>query len=577
MLRMPVWLPELLLLSVVLFGPLAFGAVEPWSLGCLQTLIFAMLFSCSMVLAPDLGGPVRGTLLPALVAVLLLGVLQRFNFRSTWEPSTFLPFTDSVAGTDQALLLWCTYATLLWCAPQVLADRAALRRFAWGIFLLGAVVAVVGIAQRGQGNNAYYGIRPIRRGFPFGPYTNYDHAASLMVMSAWMGCGIFFSRLPRFWTPNRMTGLADILAIQVLIAFILLLIFLGIWETGSRGGFNSMLVSGWVALLMASGRIRTGSVLLAARTGLCSAAVAYLAMLYSHPKWVGLVHGTVDKSTAYRLSMFHSGLEMFKDFPLFGVGLGGFMQAFPAYQEPFVRGVVEHIHNDWLELLLQGGIVGLACYAAGLVFYFRRVIPSWGAARSPEMRGLFGGALAAALAFLLHGLVDYNFHVPANAVVFLAILAFLGARPLVLGESAVVEPAGSSSRRSNKPRAFLCLFSSAMLALALRPVAAAWYCRKADNAPPSSRAYFLSKAVAWHNHPDPLYRLGRAYLNLAEENIAAKRVLLRDALRCSNIILDLDPLNPRYRYLQAAILWRLGRVEDGKRDLASSEPWLGGQ
>ena len=109
-----------------------------------------------------------------------------------------LAVRPSSTALAEAVILWSAYAALLWCVPQVLTGRPALRCLAWTIFIVGAVVAIVGIS-------AYYGLRPVRHGDPFGPYTNYNHAASIMVMSLFAGLGLFFARLGSLFREGSMS------------------------------------------------------------------------------------------------------------------------------------------------------------------------------------------------------------------------------------------------------------------------------------------------------------------------------------------------------------------------------------
>lgn len=416
---------ETFLILAILFGPLAFGAVEPWSLAILQILLFGLMFLVLLRGASNKGEDIRNSVLAAVAAILLLGLLQCLNPSSLTEPGAIIPFTADKLKSRQDVILWASYAALLWSAPQILCGRCVLRRLAWAIFLLGAVVAVVGLAQAGQGNNAYYGLRPVRQGTPFGPYANYNHAASLMVMSLFIGMGIFLARLDRLRRELNMGRLVEMSALLGLIAFLLAVIACGIWKTHSRGGMSSGLAAAWGICMLASCRIQAPRLRQNVRAVLFCAMVGYALFLYFHQKWIGFVFGARDYSTAYRLSMYRSGLSMLRDFPLFGIGLGGFQSAYPAYQEQLVHGVVEYAHNDWLELAVSVGLPGAMLYAGSLIFFLCRMAQRWLSFPSREFGFLAAGILAAILAFALHGFMEFSFQIPANAIIFLALLCLL--------------------------------------------------------------------------------------------------------------------------------------------------------
>src|SRR6185369_4792121 len=83
------------------------------------------------------------------------------------------------------------------------------------------------------------------------------------------------------------------------------------------------------------------------------AVIAVLIFLF----WVRITtgHDFHDLSTRIRISMYRSSWRMFRDYPVFGIGAGALGGAFSAYREPIIELVVDHVHNDWLECLLQFG------------------------------------------------------------------------------------------------------------------------------------------------------------------------------------------------------------------------------
>lgn len=433
--RMPAAVPEGLLLFCVAFGPLAFGAVEWWSRGILEAALLLLFAATALRGDAKRRYPSDRTLLPAFLFLLLLGAFQLLNPRPVSGPAGALPFTADPAATGRTLLLWACYAALVWSAPRVLGTREAQSRFAWTVFGVGVAVAAVGIVQLGQGNTAYYGLRPIRQGLAFGPYVNRDHAGSLLVMAAMTGGGLFLSRWSGYG--RGRLGASDLAGSQAVLLFLLGVVLCGAFLTRSRGAFNSFFVALWAALLLATGSIARRGRRWAARVAVGALAPGYLLFLALNPAYIGHVLKAPDLSTAYRLSMYRGGLRMLADFPVWGVGAGAVQAAFPAYQERVVAGVVDHVHGDWLEAALQTGLAGTAVLATGLGAFAARAIQSWRGERSPSRLALAGGAGAAGLAFLLHQTVDFGFQIPANATVFLALICFWS----------VAAPAGAMGER----------------------------------------------------------------------------------------------------------------------------------
>jgi O-antigen ligase len=110
-------------------------------------------------------------------------------------------------------------------------------------------------------------------------------------------------------------------------------------------------------------------------------------------------------------------LPMVPRFPVFGDGWNAFATAYPWYQTVWKTDWIGEAHNDYLQVLLDVGVLG-ALLVAGLLFVvFRGALAR--APRSPLDLGVFGALLGLAL----HGLVDFNGQIPANAATWTALAA----------------------------------------------------------------------------------------------------------------------------------------------------------
>lgn len=421
-------------LLATVFGPLAFGAVEPWSRGVLLAIVF-LSFGSQLLYRRGSAQPADRTLLVGALVVLSVGLTQLMTPRGIDVPSVLSPFTASEHATGREVILWSGYAALLWSAPWILSSPEARCRFAWTLFCLGAFIAVVGIAQRSQGNTAYYGLRPVRAGLPFGPYANRSHAASMLVMSFLFGMGLFCEAWRDSRAYRHSRGFADWTALQVMTGFLLTLIAYALLTSLSRGALNSLVASTVIILTLYAGHLSSSRARVIIRAAAAGSLVAYLLYIWFNPILIGNILTSPDISTAIRVSMYKGAFRMLADFPVWGVGLGALQRAYPPYQDVFVNRIVDHVHSDWLELPLQIGIPAALTTATALCVFLMRAVRAWLGARPIAARRLLGGGLAAAVAFLFQEAVDFSFHIPANAVIFLGVLSFLSAATKMTTES----------------------------------------------------------------------------------------------------------------------------------------------
>lgn len=547
-------LPEGLLLGAVFFGPLAFGAVEPWSAAVLSWLVWGSFFFCALRRLPDYRDPIVKTLLPGVAGILLIGFMQRMNPQSILGPSIWTPFSVSAYATDRSLVLWATYAAVLWCGPLIFDSPAAVRRLMAAVFGLGCVVAVVGMIQMTQHRLSIYGLRPVTAGEPFGPYYNRDHAASMLIMAVFCGLGLFWDRIISYRGAREQINIFNFAAAPIMVLFGVGVLLLGVLHTLSRGALASLLIAIAALALFAVWSNRHRLVWLGLGAAVFAAAIAM------SPVAERLTVAHLGRSAAFRLSIYRAGLELVRDFPWVGTGLGALQLAYAPYQSKSIPGILEHVHSDWLELLIQTGVVGLSFYSLGMLLFFRSCMKTIPIPEKRASLGLACGAASAVLAFILHGVIEFSFQIPANAIIFFVLLAAL----------ASLTRRGDDSRRSRPVAIGRANIAGALCAvmfavLAAPPALASWHhLTLTDGLSPAVRAAKMSKAIALDANPRYLYALAKEQASTASLQSEERFEVLRQAFANADAAVRLDPASPSYRYLQGTLLWQLGRVSDGR-------------
>jgi O-antigen ligase len=127
-----------------------------------------------------------------------------------------------------------------------------------------------------------------------------------------------------------------------------------------------------------------------------------------------------------RVYMWRSGLAMWREHPVLGVGPGGVKREYERYALPeAVKKRTGHVHNAPLQILVERGVLGLAAWLWLWVAFFRhgmgvlRRLPE----DSVRERALVIGSTAAIVGFLVGGLSEYNFGDSEVVMVAWAIMA----------------------------------------------------------------------------------------------------------------------------------------------------------
>jgi len=382
---------------LVAFAVLAHGAVEPWSEAVLEigaaVLLLVWVWKISTAVELKL---VWNPLLWPLLGFWLVAALQLIL------GLTAVPFLTRIE-----LLKYSALLALFFLCVQSYRTRSQWRNFVWFLLSLGFAVSLFAILQHFTFNGKLYWLRELQYGgIPFGPYVNRNHFAGLMELLIPPGLAI------QILGAERRDQLP-------LITLFTLLPIGALFLSASRGGIISFVAEvGFLAILIVVRR-REKKVLVAA-----ALIVTLGAILVS---WLGIgraldrfaTYKKLETSEGRRAEMLHDSLRIFQDHRIIGTGLGTLQEVFPLYETAYDGLVVNHSHNDYAEALAETGIIGGLC---GLVFLVLLFWTSWkilNVEGDPRNFAYHAGALVACLGLLVHAGVDFNFHIPSNALIFL--------------------------------------------------------------------------------------------------------------------------------------------------------------
>jgi len=191
-----------------------------------------------------------------------------------------------------------------------------------------------------------------------------------------------------------------------------------LFVSASRGGIVSFSVQLTLLLYLLLRRRGIGKHLLAVATVLLVALVMVswlgVGLLLERLSTFQSLEVTGGKRAAMRKGTWH----IFLDHPLVGTGLGTLQIVYPRYETLYDGRVVNHTHNDYLEALAETGVLGGLCCAWFLGVLLRDSLRRFLAIDKSFAGTLQLSGLLASSGFLVHSLVDFNLHIPANALLF---------------------------------------------------------------------------------------------------------------------------------------------------------------
>ena len=399
------------------FSVLAHGVVEVWSESVLEMGASALLIVWAILAYRHSETAIQWSPLNwPLLGFIAIGLLQ---FTLHWTANPFF--------TRVELLRFSAYFIIFFLAAQAFREREDLVKLAWFLVILGFSASLLGIIQYFTSRNTIYWFRHLSQSVDvFGPYVNRNHFAGFVELVAPVGLALLvFRGVRRELFP--LTGLLTIIPVGALIL------------AGSRGGIICFAFEVAVLALLARTRkgLRGATLIAIAFVGLASIAlIAWLGVGKAIERFSKTRIGEV--STSRRASMFRGAEHIFLDHPVKGVGLGTIVTVFPGYDTDYDGLVVDHVHNDYIEALAETGILGGLCGIAFLWLLFTGARRSFIAEQGHFSTALHAAAIAAVCGILLHSFVDFNLHIPSNALLFL-LQAYLATSPPL--------PSGSSMPR----------------------------------------------------------------------------------------------------------------------------------
>ena len=480
------------------------------------------------------------------------------------------------------------------------------------ILLLGAANFVIAGIQFFKGRN----FMP----FNFLPRPDYGARAS-----GFFGCP---NHLAGFLEVAMLLGLAlacwsrHRLMVRIAAGYATVICAVGIVLTGSRGGYASSIAGlvtfGFVSLLIAGKWLRREFwIALVATIFLALLAIGFgVRSAVRESEYLQYRVETVNLDVGVRKAMSLAAIQQFQMSPWIGTGSRTYLYYGRQFRDPVIQEDPTFAHNDYAQLLAEYGLFGVASMGLFLAFHIRSAWQSFATVASartpaghlkqpmkrsgkgsrsrsawravaredtdrpehqqPAFKGsnslaLTAAAVSSVVAYMVHSLVDFNLHIPANACLMAFIFGIL-ANPGTGSPSNAATHDGKATKRSAMLRWVPAALGLWLSASALSKWPAEYHAERArrllsdwrllDSAEIANNAAEFSRKGLERdpNNPELFYDLGESQIILAiqAEDPGERKRLYEESIASYQSALQLAPRDVRY---VLCLAWSLDAIE----------------
>ena len=440
-------------MAFLVWIPLPLGSNRPWAWTVLEVWVFAMLGAWLLLWAAgqvSLSEPARKAW-PAWVILGAWVALQGLHILPL--PEGLVAALSPEAARLQALaaeggrleglvtlsvdphasrisfLKTLAYVAAFFLVLVLANRRSRIARLAQVLVYTAVVYAVYGVLMHlANVTDDYFGTVLHHGGSASGPFANRNHFAGYLYMALALGIGLLIAGLSDrqvdTWKKFARVTLEWILSPKMILRLSLCILVIALTTTHSRMGntafFSSLIVAGVVGIVL-SRRATRNTVLL-----LASLVVIDLFIVGS---WFGVqrlaerLEQTTVQEVRERETPAAHVVNLLEDYPVLGAGPGTFYVAFSRYRPESVVLYYEDTHNDYAQFAAESGLLGLGILGLFVAWTVGVALVAQWQRRDPLMRGMSFACVMGVTAILIHSWVDFNLQIPANAVLFMVLLA----------------------------------------------------------------------------------------------------------------------------------------------------------
>ena len=424
------------LLLLICASAIPYGTSHPWWKALF--ICFVSLATIAAVIEVMLNGALRiegGRLILPIAVLILFAFLQTVSLPRAAIAGLSVPAWNAISADPHqtrfvALQLLAVSLVILLVFRYANSERRV-RVLIHVILAVAVSSAIYGILRQTVQRDTGFVLPMLRPGSGYGQFINKNHFAYLMEMAFGVGLGLI-----AFGGVKRQHA-------TVYVA-LLLPIWTALVLSNSRGGILAMIGQLVIAALMVSYFKRSSTLddsllsrttrSIPMRIGLVSALVVALGVgaiwvggdrLLSNFEAVGGEFSSdpiASSGGVTRNDIWRATVKTIGNHPVFGVGLGGYWIAVTEHHHASGTMTPQEAHNDYLELLASGGIIGFAIGVWFAVVAFKLIRNNLRAGNRARNAVCLGAVIGLSGA-LMHSFFDFGLHLMANAIVFAVLLS----------------------------------------------------------------------------------------------------------------------------------------------------------
>ena len=433
----------LALLTLIALVAIPYGTVEPWWQAAFECGAFGL--GALWLIEGFLSGSYRVStyyLLLPLVALAVFGLLQTLQIEGDSNASlrTGVKVWRALSADPHETRQWVSrMLALALVGATLLRYTFSQRRLRMLIYLLigiGVASALFGLLRKTTQHEAGFLLPYLMPGLGYGQFINNNHFAFLMEMGLGLalgltvGGGVRRDRLPIYLGVMLLLGMSLVLSnsrggiLSMLCQLIFVALLFPLVHRGREAFISNDGSTKWARYIRESLLVRAFLIVCLIIT--VSIGIVWvggdplLGRLEAIPGEVG----TREEGARWgerRVEIWRATWQLIKAHPVAGVGMGGYWAAIPQYHDASGEFTPQRAHNDYLELLASGGLIGVAL---GAWFVYALIRGAHKRLRSPDRfrRAASFGALVGLSGVAVHSFVDFGLHITINAVVFIALV-----------------------------------------------------------------------------------------------------------------------------------------------------------